>query len=184
MSSLEVSPERYEELRTSLNDQQLSMEKRMRSLFTLKALGTQQSVDIMSEGINSQEHVDHLLLVLVDPSVLLAHESAYCLGQTKNPGAVPALIKTLENLGLNSMVRHEVPIKDRAVQSPHRRLRRRLARSVGILQSKLSQGTKTMKWLRFLLRFVIKLNTRRYGTHAGFRLILLISSPKIQSNLI
>lgn len=34
---------------------------------------------------------------LNDPSALLKHELAYCLGQMQNPSAIPILIKTLED---------------------------------------------------------------------------------------
>eukprot|EP01128_Nolandella_sp_AFSM9_P011259 TRINITY_DN7983_c0_g1_i1.p1 TRINITY_DN7983_c0_g1~~TRINITY_DN7983_c0_g1_i1.p1 ORF type:complete len:314 (-),score=53.22 TRINITY_DN7983_c0_g1_i1:163-1032(-) len=75
-------------------DQEAAMEKRMRSLFTLKALQTPESVAVMR-------------LAMRDPSVLLAHEAAYCLGQMRLTDAVPALIETLEDTTLNPMVRHE-----------------------------------------------------------------------------
>jgi hypothetical protein len=45
---------------------------------------------------------------LNDPSVLLAHEVAYVLGQMQNRHAVPYLIQTLQNNELHPMVRHEV----------------------------------------------------------------------------
>lgn len=44
---------------------------------------------------------------LSDPSSLLAHEVAYCLGQLQMKEAIPHLQATLENAALNSMVRHE-----------------------------------------------------------------------------
>jgi deoxyhypusine monooxygenase len=46
-------------------------------------------------------------LALSDPSSLLAHEVAYCLGQLQLKEAIPHLSATLENPALNSMVRHE-----------------------------------------------------------------------------
>lgn len=45
---------------------------------------------------------------LTDPSALLAHEVAYCLGQMQNSYAIPFLVDTLKNESLDSMVRHEV----------------------------------------------------------------------------
>uniref|UniRef100_A0A6B2LC13 Deoxyhypusine hydroxylase n=1 Tax=Arcella intermedia TaxID=1963864 RepID=A0A6B2LC13_9EUKA len=70
------------------------MEKRNRVIFTLKNLGTTKAIDVLKEG-------------LTDPSVLLAHEVAYCLGQTRNAHAVPYLVNTLKNDALHPMVRHE-----------------------------------------------------------------------------
>lgn len=43
-----------------------------------------------------------------DPSALLKHELAYCLGQMQNPSAVPALESVLQNTSEDPMVRHEV----------------------------------------------------------------------------
>lgn len=41
------------------------------------------------------------------PSALLKHELAYCLGQTRNPAAVPFLRDVLENRDEDCMCRHE-----------------------------------------------------------------------------
>jgi deoxyhypusine monooxygenase len=43
-----------------------------------------------------------------DPSALLKHELAYCLGQMKNAAALPILESTLANEQEDPMVRHEV----------------------------------------------------------------------------
>lgn len=43
-----------------------------------------------------------------DPSALLKHELAYCLGQTKNPSALPVLESVLRDKNEDPMVRHEV----------------------------------------------------------------------------
>jgi len=43
-----------------------------------------------------------------DPSALLKHEVAYCLGQMQNVTALPHLERLLRNADENSMVRHEV----------------------------------------------------------------------------
>jgi deoxyhypusine monooxygenase len=43
----------------------------------------------------------------VSPSVLLKHELAYCLGQTRNLAAVPYLRAVLEDVEEDSMCRHE-----------------------------------------------------------------------------
>jgi deoxyhypusine monooxygenase len=41
-------------------------------------------------------------------SALLGHELAYCLGQLKDPKALPILTKVLEDDKEHPMVRHEV----------------------------------------------------------------------------
>ena len=43
-----------------------------------------------------------------DPSALLKHELAYCLGQIKNTAALPTLEEVLADLKEDPMVRHEV----------------------------------------------------------------------------
>ena len=43
-----------------------------------------------------------------DPSALLKHELAYCLGQMKNTTALPILESVLANRQEDPMVRHEV----------------------------------------------------------------------------
>ncbi|KAI8803973.1 armadillo-type protein [Cladochytrium replicatum] len=67
---------------------------RFRALFTLKALGTNECIDIISKAFN-------------DHSDLLKHELAYVLGQMKNVYAVPHLTAVLEDHAQAPMVRHE-----------------------------------------------------------------------------
>jgi deoxyhypusine monooxygenase len=43
-----------------------------------------------------------------DPSALLKHELAYCLGQMKNPASLPTLGSVLKDTSEDPMVRHEV----------------------------------------------------------------------------
>lgn len=43
-----------------------------------------------------------------DPSALLKHELAYCLGQIKDESALPTLEKVLADESEDPMVRHEV----------------------------------------------------------------------------
>jgi len=84
----------YDKLGQTLLDQSLEMERRLRSVFTLKAIGSNQAVDVLQNA-------------LTDQSVLLAHEVAYVLGQMQNMSAIPHLSKTLQNTSLHPMVRHE-----------------------------------------------------------------------------
>ncbi|KAK4685851.1 deoxyhypusine monooxygenase, partial [Tremellales sp. Uapishka_1] len=72
------------------------LHERFRALFMLKAVGGDEVVGIVAEGLK-------------DPSPLLKHELAYVLGQLANPLAVPILETVLVNPASShcSMVRHE-----------------------------------------------------------------------------
>ncbi|WVN87701.1 deoxyhypusine hydroxylase [Cryptococcus depauperatus CBS 7841] len=72
------------------------LHERFRALFMLKAVGGDEVVDIIAEGLK-------------DPSSLLKHELAYVLGQLLNHRALPVLSQVLENpTGEHCfMVRHE-----------------------------------------------------------------------------
>lgn len=48
-----------------------------------------------------------------DPSALLAHEAAFCLGQMQDEKAVLALQQCLKNAEIHAMVRHEVSVSFR-----------------------------------------------------------------------
>jgi len=70
------------------------LHNRFRALFTLKAFKSDQAVRVISKGFQ-------------DPSALLKHELAYCLGQMKNTVALPTLESVLANEQEDPMVRHE-----------------------------------------------------------------------------
>ncbi|KAJ7695680.1 armadillo-type protein [Mycena rosella] len=70
------------------------LHSRFRALFTLKSLKTEEAVRVISAGFQ-------------DPSALLKHELAYCLGQMKKTSALPALESVLKNTSEDPMVRHE-----------------------------------------------------------------------------
>ncbi|CAO3624784.1 unnamed protein product [Mucor hiemalis] len=72
----------------------VSLAERFRSLFTLKNIANEQSIDIIAKAF-------------ADDSELLKHELAYCLGQIGNPRANSTLEKVLEDLSEHEMVRHE-----------------------------------------------------------------------------
>jgi deoxyhypusine monooxygenase len=78
-----------------LNDQSKSLAERFRALFTLRGEGGEQAVNEISRCL------------LKDPSALLKHECAYCLGQMKDPRALPVLQQVLGNTSEDPMVRHE-----------------------------------------------------------------------------
>jgi len=91
---VEITPELIEMLGFKVISKDFPLSERMRAIFTLKSMGSDEAVDVLKNG-------------MYDESVLLGHEVAYCLGQMKNPHAVPALIDVLKNEGIDSMVRHE-----------------------------------------------------------------------------
>ncbi|KAI8989395.1 armadillo-type protein [Pilobolus umbonatus] len=86
----------YEYLESSLCNYKgnTPLAERFRSLFTLKNLADNKSIDIIAKAF-------------VDDSDLLKHELAYCLGQIKNPRANDVLTRVLEDKKEHEMVRHE-----------------------------------------------------------------------------
>jgi len=91
---VEATEEIVDRLRKVLVDQKRPLKERFRALFTLKNLGTAKSIDAISECFQ-------------DPSALLKHECAYCLGQIKDVHAIPTLSDVLRDVSQDEMVRHE-----------------------------------------------------------------------------
>jgi deoxyhypusine monooxygenase len=54
-----------------------------------------------------RQHISDQLTGFKDDSALLKHELAYCLGQIKNPIALPVLERVLADKNEDPMVRHE-----------------------------------------------------------------------------
>lgn len=77
-----------------LSDTSKPLKQRFRSLFTLKNLGGHTAIDCIASAFD-------------DSSALLKHELAYCLGQMKDPYAIPHLSKILGDVTQEPMVRHE-----------------------------------------------------------------------------
>ncbi|XP_031551620.1 deoxyhypusine hydroxylase-like [Actinia tenebrosa] len=77
-----------------LLDSSRPLSERFRALFTLKNLGGTTAIDFISQGFD-------------DPSALLKHELAYCLGQMQDTHAIPILTKVLKDKNQEAMVRHE-----------------------------------------------------------------------------
>ncbi|QRV92331.1 deoxyhypusine monooxygenase [Ceratobasidium sp. AG-Ba] len=117
--------ETYEKLRASLlnTSGNVPLHARFRSLFTLKSLPGQQSIDIISKGFD-------------DDSALLKHELAYVLGQMGDERAIPTLCTVLSNEKEDPMVRHEaaealgalsaesaIPLLEKYLASPERAVR-------------------------------------------------------------
>lgn len=86
--------EQMNRLGDMLVNQSVPMKARYRALFTLKNLGGNDAVRNICKGF-------------ADPSVLLKHECAYCLGQMQNESAIDTLLDILANTKEDPMVRHE-----------------------------------------------------------------------------
>lgn len=96
-----VSSEYIRKVGSLLNDESRPLKQRFRALFTLKNLGGNVAIDEISKCFS-------------DKSALLKHELAYCLGQMKNPYAIPKLIELLEDVSQEVVVRHEAGNGDKS----------------------------------------------------------------------
>ncbi|XP_049780786.1 deoxyhypusine hydroxylase [Schistocerca cancellata] len=94
MSLSLIPEERIRAIGSVLNDQERPLKERFRALFTLKNIGGPVAVECIKQCFN-------------DPSALLKHELAYCLGQMQDPIANPILIDILRDRNQEPMVRHE-----------------------------------------------------------------------------
>lgn len=79
---------------TILNDSKHPLAERFRALFTLRGVGTPDAISQISRAFS-------------DPSALLKHECAYCLGQIGQSFAIPILQAVLQDTSQEPMVRHE-----------------------------------------------------------------------------
>ena len=87
--------EKLDDLGDLLVNQTVPMKARYRALFTLKNIGGKDAIRNISKGFQ-------------DPSSLLKHECAYCLGQMQDPSAIDTLIKVLQNTSEDPMVRQKL----------------------------------------------------------------------------
>ncbi|KAI0269778.1 deoxyhypusine hydroxylase [Gloeopeniophorella convolvens] len=115
LSNLEASL-----LNTSGN---VPLHNRFRALFTLKALKSEEAIRIISKGFQ-------------DPSALLKHELAYCLGQVKDASALPTLESVLANEQEDPMVRHEAAEAMGAISS---------SASLPVLRKYLSDSNRSVR---------------------------------------
>ncbi|KAF8645239.1 hypothetical protein AX16_008066 [Volvariella volvacea WC 439] len=99
------------------------LHNRFRALFTLKALKNEDAVRIIAKGFR-------------DESALLKHELAYCLGQIKNPSALPVLESVLRDKSEDPMVRHEAAEAMGAISN---------VSSLPILKEFLSDSERTVR---------------------------------------
>src|SRR5262249_12949477 len=84
----------FSQLDGAIRDETAPISKRMRSCFLLKQLGDTAAIEALASGLRS-------------PSVLLAHECAYCMGQLQNKHAISFLTAVLEDTTMHPIVRHE-----------------------------------------------------------------------------
>ena len=89
-----LKAENLEAIATVLLDRAQPLKERFRALFSLKNVGGQVAVESISRCFE-------------DPSSLLKHECAYCLGQMQDKHAIPTLTAVLEDTSQESIVRHE-----------------------------------------------------------------------------
>lgn len=89
------------DLRSALTSESVPLAKRFRALFSLKHVAAQEDSE------QSYAAIEAIAAAFSTPSALLKHELAYCLGQTRNPKAVPFLRAVLEDYSEDPMVRHE-----------------------------------------------------------------------------
>jgi len=91
---ISVDPEKVVAVGDILKDEHRSLAERFRALFTLRNIGGQTAVDCIAACFG-------------DPSALLKHELAYCLGQMQDTYAIPTLVAVLKDVTQEPMVRHE-----------------------------------------------------------------------------
>lgn len=82
-------------LRNTLMDEKESLFARYRAMFSLRNLGTEESIVALAEGLKDTS------------SALFRHEVAFVLGQVQHECSIPYLIDNLKDTNENEMVRHE-----------------------------------------------------------------------------
>ncbi|RZF44651.1 hypothetical protein LSTR_LSTR000603 [Laodelphax striatellus] len=90
----EITIEQIDKISQVLRDQERPLKERFRALFTLKNIG-------------GDRCITWIKCCFKDPSALLKHELAYCLGQMQDVNAIPILIDVLKDQKQEPMVRHE-----------------------------------------------------------------------------
>ncbi|XP_047529287.1 deoxyhypusine hydroxylase [Vanessa atalanta] len=83
-----------DELRKTMMDENKTLFERYRAMFSLRNLGTTESINALGEGFKAS-------------SALFRHEVAFIFGQMQDERSVPFLKKTLEDTTEHEMVRHE-----------------------------------------------------------------------------
>jgi deoxyhypusine monooxygenase len=96
------TPQLIAQLRGALNNPDLQLSHRYRALFGLK-----HHACLSPPNENTIPAIEAIASAFEDPSALLKHEVAYCLGQTRNNTTLPYLRAVLEDKSEEAMVRHE-----------------------------------------------------------------------------
>ena len=91
---LAISSETVRKVGSILNSDSKNLAERFRALFTLRNVGGDVAIEEIAKGFS-------------DPSALLKHELAFCLGQMKDIRAIPHLMRVLKDTQQQAMVRHE-----------------------------------------------------------------------------
>ncbi|KAL5334517.1 armadillo-type protein [Aspergillus crustosus] len=89
-------------LRKVLTSETQPLARRFRALFSLKYLAC-----LQPPTEKTLPAIQAIASAFASPSALLKHELAYCLGQTRNPGALPFLTEVLKDAQEDEMCRHE-----------------------------------------------------------------------------
>ena len=92
-----ASEDKIEAVGRVLNDRSRPLKERFRGLFTLRNIGGPVAIHCIQQCFS-------------DPSALLKHELAYCLGQMQDAKAIPVLTLILSDRNQEPMVRHEAGV--------------------------------------------------------------------------
>lgn len=103
--ALPVEQSNVAQLRATLNDTKLPLFERYRAMFSLRDLGTTESVQALASGF-------------ADESALFRHEIAFVMGQMQHEAALESLKKLLSNPNEHAMVRHEAAESMGAIADP------------------------------------------------------------------
>lgn len=91
---LNISESQISAIGKVLNNEERPLKERFRALFTLKNIGGPRAIQEIHNCFK-------------DPSALLKHELAYCLGQMQDSRAISILVDVLKDTTQEPMVRHE-----------------------------------------------------------------------------
>ncbi|XP_013793625.1 deoxyhypusine hydroxylase-like, partial [Limulus polyphemus] len=95
--NLHVDERAIQAIGNVLNNHERPLKERFRALFTLRNLGGKIAIECIANCFS-------------DPSALLKHECAYCLGQMQDPISIPVLTEVLKDKSQEPMVRHEAVV--------------------------------------------------------------------------
>ncbi|KAI3648496.1 hypothetical protein MP228_006350 [Amoeboaphelidium protococcarum] len=97
-----------EQLKARLLDRSQPLFERYRAMFTLRNIGSDEAVLALADGLSRESSCETVGgSESVQEDALFRHEIAYVFGQMRHPASVPALKKSLSDLGEVAMVRHE-----------------------------------------------------------------------------